>query len=213
MHCLPQLNPRMFKHGFYNCSDLKRKLLLFKLALIHHFQFYPCRNVPPSFQAHFLLTHNKKLATSPESIFHWKIQVLKNFVFHSSVERQNKQIKIQMKSVVMMLKLLNDQGKFKSMWKRNMLKFTDIYLCPLFRISPSYCDHDTPPTISPTHWCLAGHQSRALTLMGPWMWCWLMHKWGQMILQGLYKEQKSSLPSRETLIWIAIPPHQPAWIQ
>lgn len=49
----------------------------------------------------------------------------------------------------MMLKLLNDQGKFKSLWKRNMLKFTDIYLCPLFRISPSYCDHDTPPPSPP----------------------------------------------------------------
>lgn len=23
MHCLPQLNPRMFKHGFYDCGDLK----------------------------------------------------------------------------------------------------------------------------------------------------------------------------------------------
>lgn len=67
MHCLPQLNPRMFKHGFYDCSDLKRKLLLFKLAHIHHFRIYPCRYFPPSFQAHFPLTHSKKEATSLES--------------------------------------------------------------------------------------------------------------------------------------------------
>lgn len=60
MHCLPQLNPRMFKHGFYDCSDLKRKLLLFKLALIHHFQIYTCRYLPPSFQAHFPLTEDRK---------------------------------------------------------------------------------------------------------------------------------------------------------
>lgn len=64
MHCLPQLNPRMFKHGFYNCSDLKRKLLLFKLALNQHFQIYPCRNFPPSFQAHYSLPHSMKEATA-----------------------------------------------------------------------------------------------------------------------------------------------------
>lgn len=214
MHCLPQLNPRMFKHGFYDCSDLKRKLLLFKLALIHHFQIYPCRNFPPSFQAHFLLTHSKKLATSLESIFHWKISVLKYFVcFYSSVERQNKQIKIQMRLVVMMLKLLHDQGKFKSLWKRNMLKFTAIYLYPSSQISPLLQQPWHLSTISPTPLCPAGCQSHALAHMGPWMW-WLMHKWeGQILLQGVYNEQKSSLPSTQALIWIALPPHQPAWIQ
>lgn len=68
-------------------------------------------------------------------------------------------------------------------------------------------------TISPTPLCPAGHQSHALAHMGPWMW-WLMHKWeGQILLQGAYKEQKSSLPSTQALIWIALPPHQPAGIQ
>lgn len=67
MHCLPQLNPRMFKHGICDCGDLKRELLLFKLAVIHHFQIYPCRYFPPSFQAHFLLNTQKKAATSLKS--------------------------------------------------------------------------------------------------------------------------------------------------
>jgi len=57
MHCLPQLNPRMFKHGFYDGGDLK---LLFKLALNQHFQIYPYKYFPPLFQAHYSLAHTKK---------------------------------------------------------------------------------------------------------------------------------------------------------
>lgn len=182
-----------------------------KLALVHHFQIYPSRNFPPSFQAHFLLTHSKKLATSLESIFHWKIPLVKNFVcFHSSVERQNKQIKIQMNLVVTMLKLLHDQRKFKSLWKRNMLKFTAIYLYPLFQISPSTVTM-TPLQHLPPGQCLAGHQSHALAHMGPGMW-WLMHRReGQILLQGLYKEHLCHL--QKLSFFVALPPHQPAQIQ
>lgn len=68
-----------------------------------------------------------------------------------------------MKLVVMMLKLLHDQGKFISLWKRNMLKFTAIYLCPLLQISP--------PTVTMTplhclpHWSMPGRTS--LSCSGP----------------------------------------------
>lgn len=99
MHCLPQLNPRMFKHGFYDYSNLKRKLLLFKLALIHHFQMYPCRYFPPSFQAHFPLTPSKKEAASLESFTErclYKRLCMSHFSsvgFYFSIERQNKQKK------------------------------------------------------------------------------------------------------------------------
>lgn len=53
-----------------------------------------------------------------------------------------------MKLAVMMLKLLHEQEekKFKSLPKRNMMRFTTIYLHPLSQVSLSYCSYNSPPS-------------------------------------------------------------------
>lgn len=53
-----------------------------------------------------------------------------------------------MKLAEMMLKLLHEQGqrKFKSLPKRNTMRFTTIYLYPLSQVSLSYCNDNSPPS-------------------------------------------------------------------
>lgn len=97
-----------------------------------------------------------------------------------------------------MLKLLRDQGKCKSLWKRNMLKFTAIYLYPSFQISPSYWDmtplHHCPYSSLPDRTSVSCfHSHGTVNVM-------VDAQMRRILLQGLYKKQKSSLPSTESLI-------------